>query len=100
VSCLHLCPFCARHIKSVERACPFCTSDLPEDFHRCTPPSTGAVGKPLTRAALLFVSAAALGGCEKKGGNPNDPGNLVEVYGPAPVNVQSDAGPDAGVPKK
>ena len=100
MDCLHVCPACERHVRASERACPFCASTLPDDFSVCVPRGGGGnVSKPLTRAALLFVTATAIGGCEKK---PNDPNaNNVEIYGPAPVNVQ-DAGPDAAAsaPKK
>ncbi len=98
MACLHVCPSCARHVRSEERTCPFCATALPDDFSVCVPRSASTTARPLTRAALLFVTATAIGGCEKK---PNDPNaNNVEIYGPAPVNV-SDAGPDgASAPKK
>src|SRR5262245_56280946 len=96
-ACLHRCPSCARHVRANERACPFCDAALPEDFGVCSGP--GDLARPLSRAALLFVSAAALAGCGKRGGDPGSPGSGVDIYGPAPIDAR-DAAPapsDGGV---
>jgi hypothetical protein len=125
-ACLHPCPACARHIRGAERACPFCQAALPEGFGVCSGAraSRAAQGRPASRAALLFVGAAAAAGCggsvdantsgtdgggrdaaqsDAKGGGdasdedatPAQDSGLPVMYGPAPI----DSGPprDAGV---
>ena len=51
MSCLHVCPSCARHVRSIETTCPFCDETLPGDFGVCGEPR--ASGRPLSRAAFL-----------------------------------------------
>lgn len=89
MSCLHLCPSCARHIRAEETSCPFCATVLPDDFGVCTEPRAAA-GRPLTRAALVLMTATAITACGKSGSSdPTSPGSGVDIYGPAPV---ADAG--------
>ena len=68
------CSSCARHIRRSETACPFCGELLVE-----TSPSTASAARPLTRAAILLASAAAVAGCGKE-----------------PKAVESDGTTDAG----
>ena len=85
MSCLHVCPSCARHVRSEETTCPFCDASLPEDFRVCGEPR--ATGRPLTRAAFLLMSATALTACGKTTGA----GGGADIYGPPPVDVRPDA---------
>jgi hypothetical protein len=89
MSCLHLCPACERHVRSVETTCPFCDATLPEDFGVCAEPR--ATGRPLTRAAFILMSATALTACGKSAGPGVGPGGGAEIYGPPPVDVRPDA---------
>lgn len=88
MSCLHVCPSCARHVRSDETSCPFCERLLPEDFAVCGP--ARATDRPLTRAALVLMSATALTACGKT--STSSPGSGVDIYGPAPVDVRADSG--------
>ena len=85
MSCLHVCPSCERHVRSIEKACPFCEATLPDDFGVCGEPR--AMGRPLTRAAFILMSATALTACGKSTGM----GGGAEIYGPPPVDVRPDA---------
>jgi hypothetical protein len=96
MSCLHVCPSCERHIRSVETSCPFCDVALPEDFGVCDEPR--ATGRPLTRAAFILMSATALTACGKSTGPGTGPGGGAEIYGPPPVDVRPDAGPPQEMP--
>lgn len=87
MSCLHVCPSCERHVRSVETTCPFCDVTLPDDFGTCGEPR--ATGRPLTRAAFILMSATALTACGKSTGGA---GGGAEIYGPPPVDVRPDAG--------
>jgi len=53
------CPSCTRHVKVGSSACPFCGGDVPVDV----PARAMPTGRPLTRAAILFASAAAVSAC-------------------------------------
>jgi len=50
------CPSCTRHVKVGSSACPFCGGDVPIDVPARPMPST----RPLTRAAIMFASVAAV----------------------------------------
>jgi hypothetical protein len=95
------CPACARHIKTDEAACPFCGSATPEGFSTVAKPKGPA---PLSRAAILFMSATAVGGVSvatacsssssatgvsdagaRDSAAAEDTGGPVAAYGPAPV---------------
>jgi hypothetical protein len=90
MSCLHVCPSCERHVRSEEKECPFCATALPDDFGVCGEPR--AVGRPLTRAAFILMSATALTACGKSASpGPGGPGGGAEIYGPPPVEVRPDA---------
>lgn len=102
MAALVTCPSCARHVRSSETACPFCSVALPERASDAAPasPFTGR----LTRAALVFAGAAAVAAC----GKTADRGELaVSAYGGPPI-ILPEAGPttspsaethDAGAPK-
>lgn len=89
MSCLHVCPSCERHVRSVETICPFCDATLPDDFGVCGEPR--GTGRPLTRAAFILMSATALTACGKTAGPGAGPGGGAEIYGPPPVDVRPDA---------
>jgi hypothetical protein len=102
---LQPCPSCARHIKTEESTCPFCGQATPQGFSGLVRPRGAA---PLSRAAVLFMSATAVTGlaaplaCSSTssggGGNEVDSGHVdsggpVAAYGPAIVDSgQQDSG--------
>jgi hypothetical protein len=109
---LQPCPSCARHIKTEESLCPFCGQATPQGFSGLVRPRGPA---PLSRAAVLFMSATAVTGlaaplaCSSTssggGGNEVDSGHVdsggpVAAYGPAIVDSgQQEAGQqDSGGP--
>ena len=53
---LRPCPSCARHIRIVETACPFCQAALPDSF-RLAPP-TDRSRRLLSRSALFALGAS------------------------------------------
>lgn len=79
------CSTCARHVRSSEAACPFCSAAVPVTPAQPLPLSRSA-GKRLSRAALfaLGTSAAAVGACSS-----------VAMYG-APVAYDPSDAADAG----
>jgi hypothetical protein len=96
-ACLHPCPTCGRHIHGGEHECPFCQTAVPPGFGRCTQPAGG--GRPLSRAAVLFVGATAAASCGGiAGGSDSDGGSIGVLYGPAPIrdSGSTDASPDSG----
>ncbi len=78
---LRPCPACARHVRSIEPACPFCDAAL-------VPDATDAPrvdGPRLSRSAMLLLGSAALmEGCPQP--------QVAAVYG-APPPVAVDAAP-------
>jgi hypothetical protein len=92
------CPGCARHVRTDETACPFCTAALPA----CAPPPEPAANGPrLNRAAIVALGASlALTGCAPVAlyGAPapdvvEDDGGLQAMYGaPAPDAAADDGG--------
>jgi hypothetical protein len=85
------CPGCARHIRGDERACPFCNVAVPP----CTCRSTETGERALSRAAVLFLGAAAVAGCKE----PERA--AVPPYAAAPVQPwQVEPPDDAGAPKR
>jgi hypothetical protein len=71
------CPSCERHIRSDETACPFChQSVLFCSGGRCAESSE----RTLSRAAVLFLGAAAVASCRE----PERA--AVPPYAAAPVN--------------
>jgi hypothetical protein len=104
--CLHPCPSCAQHLRPSETVCPFCQAALPAGFGACT--RDAPRGRPMSRAALLFVGAtvaASCGGATESGSSGGDGGKEaatdsgggddtdaepVALYGPAPIH---DGGP-------
>jgi hypothetical protein len=78
------CASCSRHVRLTEAVCPFCGAECSQ--HVEPPPSPSpptAATRPLSRAALLFMGAAATVGCTPA---------PVAVYGPAPVDERPDSG--------
>jgi hypothetical protein len=85
---LRPCPECARHVRAIESACPFCEAkiDSPTD----TAPPSLAASRRLSRAALFAVGAsAAVLSCKGDCSNPA----VVAVYGAPPMSFF-----DAAVP--
>jgi hypothetical protein len=116
--CLQPCPSCAQHLRTTETVCPFCDAALPPGWGVCAQPA--ARGRPMSRAALLFVSATVATSCggttasqpTDDGGRAADGGHEaatdsgggdldgppVTLYGPGPVfdsGPHLDATPDA-----
>jgi hypothetical protein len=97
---LHPCGACARHIRTDEAACPFCGAPVPEGFGPAARPK---FSPPVSRAALLFVGAAAATGCggSTSGSPPGDSGSAdvtQDVAQDAPTDSStpiSEAGDDA-----
>ncbi len=67
-SILTPCPSCSRHVKVGPPVCPFCGGDVPTSVAPRT--VTLAAGKPLTRAAIMFAGAAAIGACSSSSSEP------------------------------
>lgn len=59
---LQPCPSCAQHLRADEIRCPFCDAPLPAGFGALAP-ARGAIGRPMSRAALLFFGATATAAC-------------------------------------
>ncbi len=78
---LEPCPSCARHVRVDETSCPFCSATMPEGFGARS--TAAPEGPALTRAAILFVGAAAVAGCSSSS-TPNP--MPMPLYGPAPVD--------------
>ena len=105
------CPGCERHVRSTESECPFCDRALEGALPRALAPMP-----ELSRAAAVFIGAAALVGCGKEPAPPEpkpppDNGQMaVPAYGVPPQDLQPpptattpapDASlPDASTPKK
>jgi hypothetical protein len=104
------CPSCSRHVKVGPPSCPFCGGDVPVNV----PARPSLVGRPLSRAALMFAGAATVAACSSTSasvfipdsGQPHDDGSHgapVPLYGGfdgSPlygvyVNPD-DGGPDSG----
>ena len=110
--CLHPCPSCARHLRAGEPRCLFCAAALPVGFGVCAQ-APGARGRPVSRAALLFVGATAAAGCGGRqestftpgdggldaatdsAGEGEDTGMPVALYGPGPIEDSGLPRPDA-----
>lgn len=89
---LAACSECGRHIRTTEAACPFCGATASFETGDVRQP----VGRPLTRAAILFASATAIAGCGKTTDNLPAPAYGVPV---PPDTVAVDAGPPPAVPE-
>lgn len=82
------CTECSRHVRVTEPACPFCGASLKGlEVRRLEPLPTD---RSLTRAAVVFMGAAALAGCGKTSGTKELVPTPTEsapapAYGPAPV---------------
>lgn len=103
--CLHPCPSCARHVRADETTCPFCDAALSADLAACA--SARAPGQALSRAALVFATAAAIAStaCGKEAKDvPSKRSTAdassplaVPAYGPPPQMLERDAGaPEKG----
>lgn len=85
---LQPCPSCAQHVRAGEIRCPFCEAALPAGFGARI--SSGeAVGRPMSRAALLFFGATAAAAC---GGQPQ---TSTPSDGRAQASTASDGGGEA-----
>jgi len=105
---LHPCGGCARHVRVGESSCPFCGAAVAENVvsNRGAP----AGNKRLTRAAILFATAAVAASCGGKedpvpntssssgtsgtsgsSGTSGTSGTAVPAYGVP----ETDSGPDA-----
>jgi hypothetical protein len=88
---LRPCPSCAQHLRAGETRCPFCDAPLPAGFG-ARPLARGASdasGRPMSRAALLFVgatAAAACGGRTQEAPTPSDGGDAASSDGEAGGN--------------
>ena len=121
---LHLCPSCARHVRTNESSCPFCATAL--EASSDAPKNVAPLARGLTRAAILFAGATTIAGCggETSGssgasssgasssgssGATSSSGassssssgatSTVAVYGPAPIDAGIDD-VDSGLQKK
>jgi hypothetical protein len=88
------CPSCSRHVRVVDRSCPFC--DQPFDAPRTArvvDSSNGRVG----RAAVLFLGAAlaACGGAGAAAPAP-DPASMASGYGGPGMSSDEPQAPGAG----
>jgi hypothetical protein len=113
---LHPCPSCTQHLRASETVCPFCDASLPAGSGASARPLPP--GRPMSRAALLFVTATAAASCggsteagspppadggreaatDSGGGGGDLDGQPVALYGPGPIyeaGPRPDAGPDA-----
>jgi hypothetical protein len=90
------CPGCQRHVKLGPPVCPFCGVEVPVHV----PARAAPAGRPLSRAAIVFASAAVVTACSSSTTPPEtkdaevDTGHAVAAYG---VAIHEDAGADAGV---
>ena len=86
---MHPCLSCGRHVRASETSCPFCASAFRAPFVAVAP----TVGpRFVSRGALLFAGALAVGGCE----------STAAVYGGPPGGDPSSGASatvtDAGTP--
>ena len=95
------CPSCSRHVKLGPPSCPFCGGEVPAD----APARPVAMGRPLSRAAILFASAAAVTACSSSTTSPTpakDGGGHSDAQAQPAYGVFVDAGVhkahDAGAP--
>ena len=74
------CPSCARHIRVVETACPFCRAALPDSFR--LGPSPDRSTRLLSRAALFALGASLMGApaCDGDAKTPGD-GSAMDSKG-------------------
>jgi hypothetical protein len=79
------CPSCARHVRVLEEACPFCGNPFTAmpiaRAFATTPPLSGR----LSRAAMVLAGATALAGCGKE----------PTIVDPAPKPTSTDNAPMA-----
>ena len=89
------CPSCARHVRSSERACPFCRSALSTDLAaRAVPGTTQRLSRA---AAFTFAASLAATGCASDP-VPNDAATVTDTGSDAGTIV-TDTGPaDTGAP--
>jgi hypothetical protein len=80
------CPACNRHVVTVETACPFCATALPDSF-RAQAPAPRPPGR-ISRAAMLAALVTA-GACS----DALPPPPPAPAYGvPAPADAAVDSG--------
>src|SRR5688572_3112902 len=61
------CESCSRHIRTTEKACPFCGAT-----REASEPVTLSPFRPANRAAVFFFTATSLVACGKKDADKND----------------------------
>ena len=88
------CPSCSRHVKLGPPSCPFCGGEVPAD----APARPVAVGRPLSRAAIFFASAAAVTACSSSTTSPT-PGNDAGAHSDAQPRRGDGGLVDSGVRK-
>jgi hypothetical protein len=93
-STLRPCPYCSRHVRVSEPACPFCAGKLDDAFRSIPSPRVRAVGR-LSRAALFALGASGLAAtaCGSGSGTGSDgsrsgTGNVFAPYGAPPLCVE------------
>lgn len=98
------CVGCSRHFRATDEACPFCGRPSADSVPSGPIPSRPE-GRPLTRAAILFATAATAAGVVACGKDQADkPPVVVQPYGvPLPPPdaeppPQTDVKPDASTP--
>jgi hypothetical protein len=75
------CPSCSRHVKVGPPSCPFCGGDVPTNV----PARPVLAGRPLSRAAILFASAAAVSACSGTTRSTMSSDAAVDTGGPMPA---------------
>lgn len=80
------CPSCARHVRVVEPACPFCASPLPSSLAaRAIPNATQRLSRA---AAFAFTASLAVAGCSS---SPTPTGDAAVVDTSATTDTPSAA---------
>lgn len=92
------CPSCARHVRSNESACPFCSAQMGDAGSRAVP----MAGRRLERlAAFTFAASLAVTGCFVAGEDTekreDELGGIMPMYGmpPVPPELRDAGAPDA-----
>jgi hypothetical protein len=100
MSSLVLCPGCGRHVKSDDRACPFCQAALVSEAASvvCQGPCSGHRSPRLGRAALMTAGAALLcAACGRSTFSAYGTSPAIDAGGQtADAGMQTDAGVDSG----
>jgi hypothetical protein len=87
------CPHCGRHVRTGERACPFCGSALDGAAHGVV---NGVSRRELTRGAIVMGAAALLSACGGSDEPLDEGGGEGTSGGDEGDSFAADAGTDAG----